>query len=450
MDSNRTLPKEAPGKLPILGHLTLFRKDPYKFLQKNCSEMGNIFSFQLLNRNFYVLNHPDLIKHVLIVNAKNYSRKSSYHFLEEMLGQGMLTTEGELWRKRRRIAQPAFSKESLSKLVEQIEGSIIDFISKYNVDNKSIFDLDYEMNHLTLSVLTNSIIKTELNDKFNLVKENLFFALQYLTTNRFKAIKWTKNLPSITKYKGQRGIKILKSIVLEIIESRRSSTITHTDLLAMLMASKDEETGESLTNNELLDEVMTMFVAGHDTTSVVLTWTLYLLARNPEIEEKLSAEIEANYKDEPLTIDALKLNPFLRMTIQESMRLYPPVWSFGRKAINDDYIDGYFVPKGTSCTMPALFVHRNPLFWEKPNEFYPEHFLPEKVKERDNLAYFPFSAGQHRCIGEHYAIMEIQIALIHLLKNFKVILQSQKEITPLMLITLKPKEPVLFYFQKRK
>ncbi len=443
------LPEEAPGKLPFLGHLLLFRKDPYKFLQMNCEEMGPIFSFHLLNRKFYVLNHPEFIKHVLVSNAKNYSRKSSYKFLEEILGQGLLTTEGELWRKRRRLSQPAFNKESLSKLVEQIETSIINFTGKYEIENNSILNLDHEMNHLTLSVLTNSIIQTELNDNFNKVKENLFFSLKYLTTNRFKAVKWTKHLPSYTKYKGKRGIKILKNIVLEIIESRRTSEVVHTDLLAMLMASKDEETGESLKNDELLDEVMTMFVAGHDTTTVVLTWTLYLLARNPEIEDKLITEIEANESGSSLSIEGLMHYPYLKMIIQESMRLYPPVWSFGRKAINDDFINDFFVPKGTSCTMPAIFVHRNPQFWEKPNEFYPEHFTLEKIKERDKLAYFPFSSGQHRCIGEHYAIMEIQIALIHLLKKYKITLQSQKEILPSLLITLKPKNPILFKLNKR-
>lgn len=448
-DNKANFPPAAPGKIPILGHLLLFRKDPYKFLQKNCLEMGPIFSFRLLNRNFYVLNHPDFIRFVLVSNAKNYSRKSSYQFLEEILGQGLLTTEGELWRKRRRLAQPAFSKDQLAKLVQQMEDSIKKFISKYTAEKKMVLDLDHEMNHLALTVLTNSIIQTELEARFYLVKENLFFSLKYLTTNRFKAIKWTKYLPGLTKYKGQKGIKILKSIILEIIESRRASVNTHADLLAMLMASKDEETGDSLTNEELLDEVMTMFVAGHDTTSVVLTWTLYLLARHPEIEEKLLKEIQANDKGAPLTIEQLMQYPYLKMIIQESMRLYPPVWSFGRKAITDDIINGYTVPLGTSCTMPALFVHRNPTFWEKPDAFYPEHFTPEKIKERDKLAYFPFSAGQHRCIGEHYAIIEIQIALIHLLKKFKISLQTQKEVTPLLLITLKPKEAIQFYFKKR-
>lgn len=448
-DIKAIFPPVAPGKIPIFGHLFLFRKDPYKFLQKNCLEMGPIFSFRLLNRNFYVLNHPDFIRHILISNAKNYSRKSSYQFLEEILGQGLLTTEGELWRKRRRLAQPSFNKDQLTKLVQQIEDSIGKFIGRYTTENKVVLDLDHEMNHLTLTVLTNSIIQTELEDRFYLVKENLLISLKYLTTNRFKAIKWTKHLPSIIKYKGQKGINVLKRIVLEIIQSRRASTTTHADLLAMLMAAKDEETGESLTNEELLDEVMTMFVAGHDTTSVVLTWTLYLLARHPEIEEKLQIEILANDKSTPLTMEHLMEYPYLKMIIQESMRLYPPVWSFGRKAITDDIVNGYAFPSGTSCTMPALFVHRNPSFWEKPNEFYPEHFTPEKIKERDKLAYFPFSAGQHRCIGEHYAIIEIQIALIHLLRKFKISLQTQKEVTPLLLITLKPKEVIQFYFTKR-
>jgi cytochrome P450 len=443
------LPPMAPGKLPVLGHLLAFRRSPHNFLQQNCREMGSIFSFQLFHRTFYVLNHPDFVKHVLVNNAKNYSRKSSYHFLEEILGEGLLTIEGELWRKRRRMMQPAFSKEQMRLLVGQVETSIRDFTKRYASKTGETLDLDTEMNQLTLMVLTNSIIQTELADRFVLVKQNLFLSLKYLTTNRFKALKWTTRLPSLTKYRGQKSIRLLKAIVMNIIVSRRASTATHSDLLAMVMAAKDEETGAYLTNEELLDEVMTMFVAGHDTTSVVLTWTLYLLARHPDIEAKLVAEIRAQHSPEPQTIESLMAYPYLRMVIQESMRLYPPVWSFGRKAVQADQMLGYHVPAGTSCTMPALFVHRHPDFWEQPNAFYPEHFLPEQVKAREKLAYFPFSAGQHRCIGEHYAIMEIQLALIELLNNYTVKLASATAVDPLLLVTLKPQQPIRFQFHKR-
>lgn len=442
-------PPQAPGAWPIIGHLLLFRKSPYNFLKDNCSRMGPIFSFRLLHRQFYVLNHPDFIKQVLVNQAKNYSRKASYHFLEEILGEGLLTIEGEVWRKRRRIMQPAFSKEQLGLLLNQVEDSILQFITRYENQKNQPLDLDHEMNHLTLTVLTNSIIKTALEQRFTEVKENLFLALNYLTTNRFKAIKWTRHLPSRTKSQGKKSIHLLKVLVLDIIVQRRASEQQESDLLAMLMAARDEETGEKLSNEVLLDEVMTMFVAGHDTTSVVLTWTLYLLAKHPEVEARLLEELQQQPIDGPLTIEKLQQYPYLKMVINESMRLYPPVWSFGRKALISNELLGYQVDAGTSCTMPALFVHRHPDFWERPNDFYPEHFSAEQQKARDKLAYFPFSAGQHRCIGEHYALMEVQIALMHLVSRYQVRLVSTEPVDPLLLVTLKPQKPILFHFLKR-
>ncbi len=446
----KNLPPVAKGAIPLVGHLFKFKGDTYRFLGENCKTMGPVFSFKLLSRNFYVLNHPDFIKHVLVSNAKNYTRKKSYQFLEEMLGQGLLTTEGEEWRRKRRIAQPAFYKDQLERLLHQMEVSINKFTDNWENRAPARIDLDTEMNHLALSILSSSIIQADLEHQIPLVKKHLLDALTHLSNKRFRAIKWLNYLPGKTKSDGEKGIQALKSIVSEIIASRRKSTEEHTDLLSMFMSSTDEETGEKLSDQELLDEVMTMFVAGHDTTSVVLTWAFCLIAQHPDIEEKVVKEINDNFKEDFLSMSELRNFPYTKMLIQEVMRLYPPVWSFGRKAIADDEINGYHVPANTFCTMPAIFVHRNPEFWEKPNDFYPEHFLPEKVKARHKHAYFPFSAGQHLCIGEHYALMEIQLVLIHLLKKYKITLESDQPIEMQLLITLKPKDIVYAHFEKRK
>ena len=445
----KKIPPVAKGSIPLFGHLFAFRKDPFTFLNENCKTMGPVFSFKLMSRNFYVLNHPDLVKHVLVTNAKNYSRKRSYQFLEEMLGRGLLTTEGEEWRKKRRIAQPAFYKDQLEHLLQQMEVSIEKYLEALHNRSNDIIDLDIEMNHLTLSVLSNSIIQSDLESRISLVKVSLRDALKYLTQKRFSAFKWLQHFPGNTKSEGRQGIKTLKSIVMEIIEDRRNSNIIHKDLLSMLMASTDDETKERLSNQELLDEVMTMFIAGHDTTAVVLTWAFHLIGRHPEIEEKMVKEIRENSNSDTLTMNELRNFPYIKMVIQEVMRLYPPVWTFGRRAINDDNNNGYYVPANTFCTMPALFVHRNPEFWEKPDEFYPEHFMPEKVKERNKHAYFPFSAGQHFCIGEHYAQMEIQLVLIHILKKYKVRLLSDQPVGMQLLITLKPASNIFAKLEKR-
>jgi cytochrome P450 len=447
---SKKLPPIAKGSIPIANHAFKFKGDMHHFLEENCKTMGPIFSFKLFSKTYYVLNHPDFIKHVLVDNVKNYSRKKSYAILAELLGQGLITTEGEKWRKRRRMAQPAFYKEKLEVLLQQMEESIHKFVANWEGEKTKHVDIDKELSHITLDVLSNSIIQSDLQEKYPIVKKNLSEAWTYLSQKRFKFIKLMNKLPSKTKSDGQASISSLKKIILEVIENRRKSNIEYFDLLSMLMASTDEETSQQLTNEELLDEVITLFTAGHDTTAVVLTWAFYLIGQHLEVQEKILQEINEKSTDQPLGMKELMGFQYTKMVIQETMRLYPPVWTFGRKAVQDDEIGGYFVPAGTSVTLPALFVQRNPEFWEKPNDFYPEHFLPEKMKAQKKFSYFPFGGGQHLCIGEHYAMMEMQLVIIHLLKKYKLTLATEKPVGVNLLITIRPKEIIWANFEKRK
>ncbi|MFT6716121.1 MAG: cytochrome P450 [Saprospiraceae bacterium] len=447
--TNKKLPPIAGDKSPILNHLLKFKASPYEFIKKHRDNLGGIFSFKLFNRIFYVLSDPEHIKHVLVSNSKNYSRKKSYEFLEEMLGKGLLTTVGEEWKKRRRIAQPAFYKEQLKGIVQEMERSIKQCMNEWDSSTTVNKDLYHEMNEIALTVLCNSIIKTDVVEKLPVIKQSLLDSLHYLSKKRFKAFKFLHRLPSKTKTVGQKGIKTLKEIVLKIIEDRRESGSQQDDLLAMLMASTDEETSSSLTNEELLDEVMTIFIAGHDTTAVVLTWATYLIGTHPEVEQKIREEINQYMKGDEVDLNDLRNFTYTKMVVQEVLRLYPPVWTFGRKAINDDDINGFHVPANTSCTMPAILTHRSKEHWEKPDEFYPEHFLPEATKKRTKYAYFPFGGGQHLCIGEHFAMIEIQLAIIHILKKFNVKISTQEPVEMEMLITLKPKNKINVQFEKR-
>jgi cytochrome P450 len=214
------------------------------------------------------------------------------------------------------------------------------------------------------------------------------------------------------------------------------------------MSTKDEETGESLGQEALLDEVMTMFVAGHDTTAAALTWIIYLLNKNPKALDRMKEELNVNWDGKVVTFETLNSLPYMKMVIQEALRLLPPVWAFGRKAKEDDVILNYQIKKGNSLNIPIYAIHRHPDFWEHPNEFYPEHFLPEAVKQRDKFAYMPFSLGQHRCIGEYFAIMEIQMVLMRIYKNFKIELTTQEPMEFIPLVTLKPKHAIQIQINK--
>jgi len=442
------IPPLAPGAKRLFGHLFQFKKDPLTFFAAHASQMGQLYRIKLLSKEYVVVNHPDAIRHILVNNVKKYSRRKSYAFLQELLGDGLLTSEGEPWRKQRRLSQPAFSKEQLHGLISQMDQSIQDYL-KENWHSNSSIDLEKSMNVLTLQILMQSILYSPSQSYFQRVQFDLHDALQYMTSSRFNALKILSKLPSKKKSKGKTAIKNVKALVSKIIADRANPhSEKFNDLLEMLMSTKDEETGESLGQDALLDEVMTMFVAGHDTTAAALTWTIYLLHNNKDSLNHMLAELNSQWDGNEISFQTLNSLPYMKMVIQEALRLLPPVWAFGRKTKEEDSIMGYELQKGQSVNIPIYAIHRHPDFWEKPNEFYPEHFLPEAVKQRDKFAYMPFSLGQHRCIGEYFAIMEIQMVLMRVYKNFNIELTSQKPLEFIPLVTLKPKHAIQLRLKK--
>lgn len=447
-ESQTNIIPTAAGKQLIFGHLFSFRKNPIDFFSRHARNYKELFKFKIFSKSYIVLNHPDAVRHVLTNNVKNYSRKKSYAFLQELLGMGLLTSEGDGWRTRRRLAQPNFGREKIAALMQQMDASIIAY-SKIHFQKNEILSLEDELNHLTLSILTQSILYSDNNANFEKVKSDLQDALEYLTSQRFNVFKFLTKLPSARKTKGKAAIARLKAMVAEIIHARRQSATTHNDLLEMLMNTTDEDTKEKLDDKALADEVMTMFVAGHETTASSLLWTIYLLEQNTAVRDKMLQEMLLNYDGGEIDMNKLSNLPYMRMVILEAMRLYPPVWSFGRKAIEQDQILAYSIPKGSSVNIPVYCIHRHPDFWEHPEVFYPEHFLPDAVKERDKFAYLPFSQGMHRCIGEHFALMEMQMVLMHLYYEYEIKLLNDNDPVLHPLVTLKPKDPIFFTIKKR-
>jgi cytochrome P450 len=447
-NSALNLPPFAKSSNPILHNLKDLKGDTFNFFQKNCSQLGRMFTFRVVNRQFFVLNHPDYVKHVLVDNVKNYSRKKTYSILAEMLGTGLITSEGEVWRQLRRIAQPAFSKDNLNSLIKDIDSTVTDYWETHKASGSEKIELDSSMNFLALNMLCTSIIKTDLNNRSEQIRQNLNDAFKYISNKRFRAIK-AIDIPTSKKTKGRKAIAELKQTILTIIENRRSSDTDYHDLLSILMGAVDEENNKSLTNEELLDEVMTLFVAGHDTTAVVLNWAFYFIAKHPEVQQKILKEINSKENLENLTLQDIMGFEYTRMVLLETMRLRPPVWAFGRKTIEKDLIDGYEIPANTSVNLPTMFIHRNPEFWEKHDEFYPEHFSPEKVKERPKYAYFPFGGGQRKCIGEHYAMMEMILTIVRSISEYDFSLVSNEDPGLILSITIKPKKQIWVNITKR-
>jgi cytochrome P450 len=255
-------------------------------------------------------------------------------------------------------------------------------------------------------------------------------------------------VPTLYNLKEKRAIAKLDSIVLKIIEQRRKSKEQHFDLLGMLMDVQDEDTGERMNDKQVRDEVMTLFLAGHETTALALTWLWFCLHHNPYAEEKAYQEAKQVLSGRtPEFSDLMKLD-YTRQVVEETMRLYPPAWMVGRKALEDDEIGGYHIPKGYSVLMPAFYVHRNPQLWDNPEQFNPARFEKEQVKKRDRFAYFPFGGGQRLCVGNNFAMMEMQLAVAMLIQKFHFRLVDGKPVLD-PLITLRPKGGMMMEVERR-
>lgn len=411
--------------------------------------MGPLYTFRIFGRKIHVVNHPDLVQDVLVGNMQVYSRRKTYTFLRELLGEGLITSEGDHWRKNRRTLQPGFKREQLSGLLEGIQATADEWIEAKIKSFPEQTDLHVEMSQLTLRILTRSIIDTQWNDAMDSFHGHLADAWDHMSSQRFQSGSSFKLGNRKRTKKGQKAIQSLKETIGNIIQDRRKANLEASDLLAMLMSARDEETGEGLSDQELVDEVMTLVIAGHDTTASALTWTVYCLTQNTEWIDAIRGEVAAF----PIGVWSMETLQQLQLTsrvLQEGMRLYPPVWTFGRRTTEDTLLGGFPVPADASVTMPLVAMHRLEASWSHPHVFYPDHFLPDTVRERSKFAYFPFGAGQRMCIGSHYAMMEMQCVLARMMDQLDIQWLGSSSPAMAPLVTLQPGVALPCVFKPRK
>ncbi|MCP4440386.1 MAG: cytochrome P450 [Aureispira sp.] len=442
---------KIPAQSRILKNTFPILKNCVDFFVKNQLEYGDIYEANVLRYTIAVITHPDHIRHVLISNKKNYGKSEEYEILKLALGNGLLTSEGEFWKKQRRIAQPAFYKDSLASFVQTMEAATLDLIQKYKGNNKGVdTNIGLMFNALTLEIVANCLFGAELSNKQHEIHHAVNYANEYLTKKimtPFYPPFWFPT-PSTLQFKKSR--KEIDDIIFGIIHERQKrSDTTSKDLLAMLMHTKDEETGETMTAQQLRDEIITLFVAGHETTANALTWTLYLLGQHPDKFQKLQKEVDQVLDGKSISLHNLRELIYTQQVIDESMRLYPPAWTISRKALSTDEIGGYKIPQNAIVSVNVFGMHRHPDFWEQPNDFVPERFAPEKKKQIPKLAYITFGAGQRMCIGNNFALMEMKIVLALLVKNLDFKLKNTNQVHYTPLITLKPSEHILMDINSR-
>lgn len=442
MSDKKKIPT-APGHW-LLGNLREMNADVLGMIDKFRPQLGDIFYVDVAVLKILIITKPDYIKYILQENNKNYIKSFGYEIIKLFLGNGLLTSEGDFWRKQRRLAQPAFHKEKLVEITKQMARSseiLATTLEQVKNEGKEI-DITEYMNSVTLDIVSAALFSADVSKNIDVIRNSLTVANEFAMERITAPIKWPVwfPLPSIIKFK--KAATELDKVVYGFIENHRSAKERPNDLLTMLMDAVDEETGERMSDLQLRDECMTIFLAGHETTSLALSWFWLLMHEHPEEEKKLHEELKTVLNGRtPGFADIPKLK-YTKQLIEETMRLYPPAWTIGRRPLEDDVIDGYPIKKGQNILMMAYHVHRHPDYWEQPDKFMPERFSDENVKNIKKFAYFPFGGGPRLCIGNSFAMMEMQLVIATLAQRFKFRRTETHEIQKDPLITMRPKDGI--------
>jgi cytochrome P450 len=420
-----------------LPEIRLLRRDPLKLLER-VKAHGDVAWVRVGPVDLYLLSHPDDVKDVLVTNHRRFTKGMWLNEVKALLGEGLVTSDGEFHRRQRRLVQPAFHHQRLpgyaQRMVEFAERSAGRFVDGAELS------MDEAMNELTLAIVAKTLFDTDVeHEDAQQVRESLAVGLELynMSTN------WLEANPQEDRFQEpqyRKALDTLDGLVYGMIEERRRSGADRGDLLSMLVLARDEEEGgRTMTDVQIRDEAMTLVLAGHETTANALTWTWYLLSQNPEAEEAFHAELDEVLGGRAPTMDDLPALPYTRMVMAESMRLYPPVPRLGRRAVEDHEVGGYVIPAGSLVSVSQYLIQRDARWWPEPERFDPQRWTPEASAERPKFAYFPFGGGVRLCIGEEFAWMEGILILAAVGRRWRFRLVPAHPVETLMTITLRPK-----------
>jgi len=452
----RVSPAAGPGKpinglrgLELLRSLGKLRDNPPDFLLKLALRFGGVTDLPFPFERVILISNPEYIEYILHRNYANYLKDTGrWHSFREILGNGLLTADGQDWRRQRQRVQPAFHQDRmplLERAIEQ-ETAILAEAWRRHARTSEPVPVLHDMLGLMLKILTRVMFSRDVGDVIDPVlaafKTAHTFLNPFSVANLLDPPRFLRHLISPGYGKFARSLRVLDDVVHRIIRDRVASGVDTGDMLSMLVSSRDEEANELMNSTQVRDEVMTAFMAGHETTAIALTWTLYLLARHPTIEQQVWEELRSALAVGPVTLADLPKIDYLRCTIEEGMRLYPPGWGLDRRAAEDDDIDGYRIPANATVAFSAYVVQHHPDYWPDAETFDPLRFTDERSKDRPLYAYFPFGGGPRRCIGHRVAMVQMQAALARLLREFKLELVSDEPVAPKAVLNLMPRREI--------
>jgi cytochrome P450 len=440
----------GPRGLPILGVLPAVRRNPTGVFMSAARRFGDVAYLKIGPRRGYLITNPADVRHVLQDNARNYHKSPLYDKLRVLLGNGLLTSEDEFWLRQRRIAQPAFHRQRIAALAGVMAEAARDAVAEWQTiasDGRPV-DVAEEMMRLTRTVVLRALLGADLGPFAAKVDHAWTIINQYIGES-FWSLGFTDRLPTPKYRRFQAARAVLQGAVDHVISQRRRNPSDSADLLSMLLSARDEETGEAMTDEQLRVEVTTFLLAGQETTSLALTWAWYLLSQHPGAQRRLEEEIDAVLNGRPPEYTDLVNLPYTRMVIDETMRLYPPAWGFSRQALADDELGGFHLPRGWLAFIIPYVLHRLPAFWQDPDAFDPDRFLPERSSDRPKFVYLPFGAGPRQCIGNQFALIEAHLVVATLAQGYRLHLVPRHRVEPWPLITLRPRFGMPMVIERR-
>ncbi len=419
----------------LSGNLPDFRRDRLGFFTRCAREHGDFVSVRFALRRVYLLFHPDLIEDVLVTQNQCFIKHFALRMNPLVLGKGLLTSEGDFWLKQRRLIQPVFNRSRIASYAPAMTQAAQRVVADWKDGEPR--NMLAEMMRVTLMIAAKTLFDAEVGKE----TQQVVAALDYLQDNFLKRFNRMFSPPVWVPTPGnlrlRRAVRQLDDILYGFIRQRRQDNTDHGDLLSLLLQARDDD-GGCMTDRQLRDEAMTLFLAGHETTALVLSWAWCLLAQNPQAAAKLHAEIDDVLQGREPTSDDVPRLKVTEAVILESMRLYPPAYMVGREAIADCEVGGYPVPRGMTLFMPEWVVQRDPRFFPEPEQFRPERWQEERIKQMPKFAYFPFGGGPRLCIGNTFAMMEMVLVLAVIAQRFHFRMQPGAVVTPLPTFTLRP------------
>jgi cytochrome P450 len=423
-------------------------RDPLAFFTDLARTYGDVVSYRMAGEHLLFVNDPQLIKDILVTHARHFMKGRGLQRTKRILGEGLLTSEGAVHLRQRRLMQPAFHRDRIAGYGKTMVGYAALVRQRWTAG--ATIDAAREMNRLTLSVVGKTLFDADVESQAAEVGEALTGVMESFWTMMLPFSDLLERLPVPQMRRARRSRAQLDAMIYGMIAERRASGRDHGDLLSMLLHAQDEDDGGVMTDRQVRDEAMTIFLAGHETTANALTWTWYLLSGAPDVEAKLHEEVDRVLQGRLPSMEDLRSLPYTERVVTEAMRLYPPAWIIGRRALVDVPLGEYVAPAGAICVMSQYVMHRDARYYADPERFDPDRWTPEFRAALPKFAYFPFGGGPRQCIGESFAWMELILIVSTIAQQWRLRLVPGHPVVPQPLVTLRAKHGMRMTVESRE